>query len=158
MFVVCIMSFLSLLAFLHLKCKHRLVFLLGIAACRPSDGASGPAAGPSAGNHPSPMFRSFNPGTSPGGGAATGTSPCHPLQPAWGSLFSHTLSHMLLHWSIWWIRPEGLCMAGTSISLSQAWAWPHTMTPHILGSFFPHRVFILPPEPETEVHFFCLLH
>ena len=28
----------------------------------------------------SPKFRSFNCGTSPGGGAVTGMSPCHPLQ------------------------------------------------------------------------------
>lgn len=35
MFVVCIISYLSLLAFLHFRCKHRLVFLLGILPATP---------------------------------------------------------------------------------------------------------------------------
>ncbi|XP_039529705.1 inter-alpha-trypsin inhibitor heavy chain H3-like [Pimephales promelas] len=33
----------------------------------------------SAGDHQSSMFRSFNPSTSPGGGAMAGITPCHPL-------------------------------------------------------------------------------
>lgn len=40
----------------------------------------GLATGLSAKNHHSPMFGSFNPGRSPGGGALTGTAPCRPLQ------------------------------------------------------------------------------
>ena len=64
----------------HCKCTGRCYRLLGIAACRTSSGAHGSAAGSSARNHRSPMFRSFNSVTSPGGGAVTGTSPCHPLQ------------------------------------------------------------------------------
>lgn len=55
-------------------------FLLGIAACHTSSGARGSAAGSSARNHHSSTFRSFIPGTSPGGGAVTGTSPCRHLQ------------------------------------------------------------------------------
>ncbi len=35
--------------------------------------------GSSAGDHQSWMFRSFNPSTSPGGGAMAGIIPCHPL-------------------------------------------------------------------------------
>lgn len=35
--------------------------------------------GSSAGDHQSWMFRSFNPSTSPGGGAMAGITPCHPL-------------------------------------------------------------------------------
>lgn len=41
---------------------------------------TGQLQGHQPGNHRSSTFRSFNPGTSPGGGAVTGTSPCHPLQ------------------------------------------------------------------------------
>lgn len=41
---------------------------------------TGQFAGPTARNHHSSTFRSFDPGTSPGGGAVTGTSPCYPLR------------------------------------------------------------------------------
>lgn len=38
--------------------------------------------------HPPLMFHSFHLGTSQGGGAAAGTSPCCPPQPVQGSLFT----------------------------------------------------------------------
>lgn len=68
----------------HNKCTSRWNFLLGTAACRTSSSAHVSAAGSSARNHHSPVFLPFNPGTSPGGGAVTGTSPCYPhQQPLW---------------------------------------------------------------------------
>lgn len=61
--------------------------LLGIAA---SSGAQRSGAGSSARNHSSSAYRFFNPGTSPGGRAVTGTPLCHhysfyPPQISWSN-------------------------------------------------------------------------
>lgn len=62
------------------KYTGRWCVLSSVSACRTSSSAVEPAAGLSARKHRSSTFRPFDPETSPGGGAVTWTSLCHPCR------------------------------------------------------------------------------
>lgn len=77
------------------RCQHRQAHLLAISPWCTSNSAIVAAAGSSTTIHPSVMFRSFNPRTSRGGGAAAGMPPSCSLQPILGSFLS---PHPRMHW------------------------------------------------------------
>lgn len=84
-----------------------------------------------------------------------GTSPCHPLQSAGGSFFSHSLSVCYCACACG-MSPKGLCMAVASISLSLSVTLAAYQPIFLLSSLLtPCSVFPLEPEPKAAL--FCLL-